>query len=423
MGRLVGVFEFSVPTAELMIKKIPPILSVARFSWLHDPDFAQPDSVNESRLAHSSPAPRISELKTLLKYFLENIIRAVNASAGVVRILSPDGCTLQIIGSAGLSTELREKAENLETLNCEISHSARLAREVYVSDISQCILREDCLHVSCHFSSLIGAPLEPVHAHGKRLGVLTVFFDESREVTIQYMDMIASFAKMMSAAIEHAQSNREDRRVELLSERNAIANDIHDSLAQTLTYARMRASLLLEATRRDNKLLAIDYADDLDDALSMAQKSVRELVTDFRCKMNRGGLTVALKELVDEFGRRNNITLEYNNRLIALELPLEFEIQTYFIIHEALNNIARHSGATHARLFVDSDFGYYIFTIEDNGRGASTFSAIEGHYGLMIMRERAQKIGGTIKFDSHAGQGTHVQLFFPEPTPDWRATQ
>lgn len=418
-----GVNVFSVSIAELMIKKTPPILDVTRFSWLHDSDFIPRDKVDGSRLAHSSPAPRIGELKTLLKYFLENIIRSVNASAGVVRILSPDGCTLQIISSAGLSAEFREEAENFDALHCEISHNSRLGKSIHASDISQCILREDCLHARCHFSSLIGARLEPVQAQGKSLGVLTVFFEESREVVIPYMDMITSFANMMSAAIEHAHANREDRRIELLNERNTIANDIHDSLAQTLTYARMRASLLLDATRQDNKLQAINYADDLDDALSMAQKSVRDLVTDFRCKMNRGGLPVALKELVAEFCKRNNIALEYNNRLVALELPLEHEIQTYHIIHEALNNIARHSGATHARLFIDSDFGYYIVTIEDNGRGASTFSAIEGHYGLMIMRERAQKIGGTIKFDSHAGQGTHVQLFFPEPTPDWRATQ
>ena len=423
MGRLMGVFEFSVPTAELMIKKTTPILGVARFSWLHDQNHAPPVSGNFTRPVTQVPAPRFGESKTLLKFFLENIIRSVNGSAGVVRIVSPDGDTLQIISSAGLTDELLEEAENFDALNCELSHNANRIHEVHASDISQCILREDCLHASCHYNSLIGAPLVSVQSSDKLLGVLTVFFEESRAVTIQYQDLVTSFATMMSAAIEHANINREERRLELLDERNAIANDIHDSLAQTLAYARMRASLLLEATRKDKKLQAIDYADDLDDALSMAQKSVRELVTDFRCQMNRGGLSVALKELVSEFGRRNNINLEYHNRLVTFELPLEHEIQTYHIIHEALNNVALHSGASRARLLVDSDFGYYIFTIEDNGACASTFSPVEGHYGLMIMRERAQKIGGTIKFESHTGQGTHVQLFFPEPTPDWRATQ
>ena len=90
-------------------------------------------------------------------------------------------------------------------------------------------------------------------------------------------------------------------------------------------------------------------------------------------------------------------------------------------MREALTNIARHSGATQARLFVNACFGYYVFTIEDNGSGASTFSPVEGHYGVMIMRERAQRIGGKLNVESALGLGTQVQLYFPEPSPDWRA--
>ena len=140
-----------------------------------------------------------------------------------------------------------------------------------------------------------------------------------------------------------------------------------------------------------------------------------------RCELNPGGLLAALQDLTTEFRERNDIVLEYHNRLVDLELPLEHEIQTYHIVREALTNIARHSGATHARLFVDASCGYYVFTIEDNGSGACTFTPVEGHYGVMIMRERAHRIGGKIKVESAAGLGTQVQLFFPEPSLDWRA--
>jgi two-component system nitrate/nitrite sensor histidine kinase NarX len=98
---------------------------------------------------------------------------------------------------------------------------------------------------------------------------------------------------------------------------------------------------------------------------------------------------------------------------------LEYEIQIFHIIREALTNISRHSGATHARLFVDAKFGYLVFTIEDNGIGARAFSPLEGHYGMTIMRERAQRIGGRIKVESAEGLGTQIQLYFPEPTSEW----
>ncbi len=163
------------------------------------------------------------------------------------------------------------------------------------------------------------------------------------------------------------------------------------------------------------------YAHDVDEALESSQKTVRELITNFRCAMDPAGLLHALKTLTNQFCHRNEITLEYINRIANLELPLEYEIQVFHIVQEALANIAVHSGASHARLCVEYSGNYYVFTIEDNGSGGCTFTPVEGHYGMMIMRERAQRIGGEIKVESSNGFGTRVQLFFPEPGSDWRA--
>ena len=136
--------------------------------------------------------------------------------------------------------------------------------------------------------------------------------------------------------------------------------------------------------------------------------------------MDPSGLLHALQTLVEQFCQRSGIALEYINRVAHLELPLEYEIQVYHIVREALANISAHSDATRARLVVDFTSGYYIFTIKDNGSGGCTFTPVEGHYGMMIMRERAQRIGGAIKVESSKGSGTCVQLFFPEPGADWR---
>lgn len=394
------------------------------FSWVRDPDFTPPgqDGGVGSCLAHEFTEPRDGELKALLETFLESIIGTANATAGVVRLLSPDGQTLQIIGSAGLSSELQQEAESFVELDCEVSGNAALGHVVHASDISSCDSRQNCRYASCRFQSLVAAPLESSNAAGGLLGILTIFFDVPRLAASQVMNLLAAFAEVMSATIEHTRLNREISRTERLAARQEIANEIHDSLAQTLTYSRMRVSLLLEAIRTGNEAMATRYAQDLDEALEIGQKSARELIADFRCDLNHGGLSAALNDLVAEFRNRNDIVFEYHNRLVDLELPLEHEIQVYYIVREALNNIARHSGATHARLFVDERFGYYIFTIEDNGSGARTFTPVEGHYGMMIMRERAQRIGGKIKAESAAGLGTQVQLYFPEPSLDWRAT-
>lgn len=394
------------------------------FSWVRDPEFIPPgkDGGMDACLNHELAAPRVGELRALLETFLESIIGTVNATSGVVRLLSPDGCTLEIIGSAGLSSELQEEAENFVELDCEVGNNTTFGHVIHASDVSGCDSRQSCRYASCRFQSLVAAPLEAPDSGGMPLGILTVFFDVPREAASQTMNTIAAFAEVMSATIIHTRVNREISRKERLAARQEIANDIHDSLAQTLTYARMRVSLLQEAIRGGNEVMANKYGRDLDEALEIAQKSARELIADFRCELNPGGLPAALHDLTAEFREHNDIELEYHNRLVDLDLPLEHEIQAYNIVREALTNIGRHSSASHARLFVDAGFGYYIFTIEDNGGGARTFTPVEGHYGMMIMRERAHRIGGEIRVDSTSGLGTRVQLYFPEPSPDWRTT-
>jgi two-component system nitrate/nitrite sensor histidine kinase NarX len=200
-----------------------------------------------------------------------------------------------------------------------------------------------------------------------------------------------------------------------MAERQAIANEIHDSLAQTLVYSRMRMSMLQEAMRKQDELQAHKCVGDVNEALDSGQKSVRELITHFRCQMDPLGLQHALQVLVDEFGERTGIALEYSNRVADPGLPLEHELQVFHIVREVLANIATHSGASHARMLVSRQGKRYVFTIEDNGEGMASDIPPEGHYGLTIMRERAQRIGAEIKVDSAAGRGTRVRLSFCAP--------
>jgi two-component system nitrate/nitrite sensor histidine kinase NarX len=395
--------------------------SPSAYPWPRDPEFILPHKSGAGDCALSESAPRAGELRTLLENCLDIIIGTVNATAGVVRLLSPDGQTMQIISSAGLSAELQQEAEHFVELDCAVRDSATLGHVVHATDISACDARQTCPHATCRFQSLVAAPLEASAASGWPLGILTIFFDVPRESSSHGMNIIAAFAEMMGATIEHTRINRETKRIERMKARQAMANDIHDTLAQTLIYARMRVSVLQEALRSANPELAAQCADDLDEAMEIGQKSARELITDFRGEIDSGGLLTALHDLTRQFRGRNAIALDYHNRLVDLELPLEYEIEVFHIVREALTNVARHSGATHARLFVEACGGYYVFTIEDNGCGSLTFTPVEGHYGVMIMRERAQRIGGEITVDSKIGAGTQVQLSFPAPTLDWRA--
>lgn len=396
----------------------------ADFSWAKGSSFAPPPekvSAAEFKSLTSANPRRGGDFRPLLEEFLSTLISTVGATAGIIRISPPPhGQTPQIFSSVGFPAELLE-IENVVSVKCESLCNAVTGRGIFSANIGECTTRQDCRNTGCQIQSIIAAPLESHHSSERQIGMLTLFFDTLQEPTEHVSGTLQPFTKLLGAMVEHYRSNSEAKRVELVAERQSIANEIHDSLAQTLVYARMRTSLLLESIRANNELMTARYAHDIDDALEISQKTVRELITDFRCAIDPSGLPHALQTLTEQFCLRNNIDLEYINRIAHLELPLEYEIQVFHIVQEALANIATHSGATHARLILDFTSGYYIITVKDNGSGGCTFTPVEGHYGMLIMRERAQRIGGEIKLESSKGFGTHVQLYFPTPGLDWRA--
>ncbi len=389
--------------------------------WSNDLQFAAPELGGGGPVNNSlePEASQMADLKPVVEKLLGTLISSTTAASGIVRILPTHGQTHQLFSSLGLSAELLKLGKELD-LNCDSSCRTAIGNGMYATDLSACTKRQDCRNAGCQIKSLITAPIESRPPANNPIGMITLFFNDSQKQFEDISKTVLSFADLLGTIVEHNKSIREAKRSELIAERQSIANEIHDSLAQTLVYTRMRTSLLLESIRTLNAPMVTKYANDIDDALESSQKTVRELITEFRCAMDPAGLLHALQTLTEEFRNRSDIVLEYINSVANLELPLEYEIQVSHIVKEALANIATHSGATHARLAVDLTGNHYVFTMEDSGSGGCTFTPIEGHYGMKIMRERAQRIGGEIKVQSADGFGTRVQLIFPEPKSDWR---
>ncbi|MDP2694451.1 MAG: histidine kinase [Gallionella sp.] len=385
------------------------------FFWKRDPEFALPCKGGGADCG-APQEPRPGDLNALLNMYLDTALGCIHASACVVRVLLPDEQTLQVISAVGLTGEELE-AERIVELACEECGKDSFRLGLCVADAKSCETRHGS-QPHRQFRSVISIPLKSRKSPEILLGVFTLFFDTPQSSSGIAANMAVSFAELLSGLLEHIKASRETKRAELLMERQTIANEIHDSLAQTLNYARMNTTLLSDAVRNDNGAMAAKYALDIDEALEISQKAVRALITDFRSEMDPAGLLHALQTLAGQFRRQHAIELDCMIRIADLDLPLEHEIHVFHIVREALSNIAQHSSASHARLIVDHLCGYYVFAVEDNGVG--TFSQVEGHYGIIIMRERAQRIGGEIRVESAKGLGTCVQLFFPEPGTNWR---
>lgn len=343
------------------------------------------------------------EQKALLENTLKVITQAVGAYAGAVRLASPNGREMYIAGSTGLSGEVLEK-DGLVDIACGVCGKALCESGTdFVSAVGQC-----ALHSSSGGNKRVMAI--PLGFCGNPAGMLNLFFREEDAIDAETMKLFPMFAELISVSLDNARLARENRRASLIAEREAISNEIHDSLAQTLVYMRMRMSVLQEALRKQDEALAGRCVADVTEALDNGQKAVRELITHFRCQMDPRGLLHALQTLSDEFEERTGIDFAYSCGVSECSIPLEHELQIFNIVREVLANIAVHSGASRASLNVVRRGGEYLLTVADNGRGISRTIPPAGHYGLTIMRDRASRIGARIELESAEGAGTKVFL-------------
>ncbi len=346
-----------------------------------------------------------SQASVLLEGFLANIIKSLGASAGMVRVLLPNGKQFRMLGCSGIPDEALQKKTVLEAVTgAGETSDADFCRNKY----GEVYFENFCRHI-------LAESLGENSTKNKPEGVITLFFASEKCLTNEAVGTLKTCAELIRIALKSFWQNEEFHQNNLLTERLAIANEIHDSLAQTLYYAKIRASLLLEAIKTDNDVLAFKCAQDIDETLEGSQKTVRELVTHFRSQMDSKGLKYAIHKLVKDFSARTSLVLEYENQIEDEIFPLEYELQIFHILREALVNIATHSGASSVRLRANFSEGNYRFTVEDNGVGMGSVNPKEGHYGLTIMRERALSIGGLVEVESLDGLGTRVQLIFRAP--------
>lgn len=206
------------------------------------------------------------------------------------------------------------------------------------------------------------------------------------------------------------------RRLMLFEERSIIARELHDSLAQSLSYMKMqvaRISKLFDRNAPEEKIR--EGLEDLQQGLDAAYKHLRELLTTFRLKLDVPTLYLALKTTIDECDNmKEDISVVLNFGLGHCPLSPNEDIHVLQIIREAITNAVKHSKANLIELVCEhGDSNKVIFKVVDNGIGIPDNPYKDHHYGLSIMQERADLLHGTLDIGpSSEHAGTTVALTF-----------
>lgn len=353
-----------------------------------------------------------SDIELLLERFLSTMIRLAGAQAGAVRVLTQDGRHLRLVSAIGLPDEVIEQ-ERVTPIECGICGDAARVHAV----------REDFeLHVCRNQSSLefFGGACKhvvavPLKHQGRMLGVYNLFMSHDDGVAEDVALLFLSISEHLGLALENARLTRENLRITLSSERQMLANEVHDSLAQTLAYAKMRLPLLRESVDSRDLALAHKCINDIDKAIEQAYDGLRELLAQFRYRMDPRGLVPALNDLIASFCGKAQASVEFDNRVPDLNLTPEQEVQVFHIVQEALANICKHARASHVRVAIEVDGSERRITVEDDGIGLDQAApgVDELHFGLRVMSERAAILGGAVSVENAAAKGTRVRLVFP----------
>ena len=270
----------------------------------------------------------------------------------------------------------------------------------------------------------------PLRFERRLCGGLLLSWPDQAAYTVPGLEAVSQLAPVLAQMLFNITQARDQRRHDLYEERAAISRELHDSLAQSLTYLKIQATRLHVALRQyepENKAAdqlseqklpspiaytAQDILAELRTNLNDAYRQLRNLMTTFRLTIHGKSFKLAVRDSVDEFSKYNNMVFELNDRCPADILTVEEEMQVLQIIREALYNSVKHSQATTALVALHFEEPVLLVSVRDNGIGFDDQQKHERHHGMTIMQERAYRLGGKLRTQNINTGGTALEVTF-----------
>jgi two-component system, NarL family, nitrate/nitrite sensor histidine kinase NarX len=251
----------------------------------------------------------------------------------------------------------------------------------------------------------------PIGDTEKLRGTMPIFIKNREALPVEKARIIETVGHHVSNALANMRRTEEKHRLAVLEERSAIARELHDSIAQSLSYLKIQVTRLEKKIDQETDAYAI--AQELKNGLSTAYRELRELITTFRLRIDERGFNAALLETVEEFSGKLGFPVQLANTLAGIVLTGNEEMHVIRVIREALSNIERHAAAQQASVEISVDAEHAVTVrIADNGKGFDPTQTPANHYGTSIMHDRAMILGGTLGIDSRPDNGSTITLCF-----------
>jgi len=262
----------------------------------------------------------------------------------------------------------------------------------------------------------------PLYDAQEQIGWIELYLDQTPSIPSDTLDLLETIANELAEAISNSRRrSREERAIyeleqAIAEERARIARDIHDGIAQSLAFQRMRVDLWLDWLASDPQRLRGELLD--------LKANLREQIAELRraifalrpTQFDEFGFVGGLHRYVNEFAAQQGWTVEIDFGHAPQSLPPALEAICFRVVQEALTNTAKHARANRVAVRIDQvDQGLRI-SVRDNGRGFDPGRLHEGaldRVGLRQMRERLAGLRGQLTLLSRPGEGTEVRAWVP----------
>jgi signal transduction histidine kinase len=246
---------------------------------------------------------------------------------------------------------------------------------------------------------------------GEPVGELRASFRAGQALSEDDTRLLSAMADLAAIEVQKGRLLERDRLVATLEERERLAREMHDSLAQVLGYIHLKSQAAERSLRSDATDQVRESLEEITSVAHEAYVDVREAILGLRETISpRRAFVDALREYATRFSQQSGVA----TRIDVLGAPLPdldpaVELQLMRVVQEALTNVRKHSGARKACVSLEEGDGLRI-TIEDDGNGFSPdqLNGDSDHFGLDVMRERVERVGGTLEIESMSGHGTRV---------------
>lgn len=359
------------------------------------------------------------DLETVLQTVVDEARELVGARYGALSLLR-DGDGIEALLTSGLTREERARLGPLPAGHGLLGAMLADDRPLRLADLTRDPRSVGFPPGHPPMRSLLAVPIV---ARGRTLGNLYL---TEREGAAAFSpddeETLGRFATQAALAIENARLLRQVRALAITEERERIAREMHDSLAQVLGYVNTKAQAAQTLLDAGQTARAATQLDQLAESARAAYADVREGILGLRTSLGQDrGLLDALRAYLDQWQGQSGVAAELVTVPAADFAPALSplaEVQLLRIVQEALANVRKHAQATQVcvRVCLDATGEALAVAVTDNGVGFAPDSLARSafpRFGLATMRERAEAIGATLSIDSAPGQGTRLSVRIP----------